>query len=86
MQSGCWVSHKERKAYVEWWPKYKHLHNAELCCSIYEYLRMPPCLKHLPAATMYLEELSRYPFDYLQRNRILWTYEWIQAAKATQAG
>ena len=82
----AWVEFENRMAHVSWWPKDTRLHYAKLCCGIYEYLRAPPCLKHLAAAMQYLEILNQNPEAHMQRDRIRWTTEWIQATKAVFVG
>ena len=81
-----WVHHGNMRAHVAWWPRDARLHYAALCCGIYEYLREPPCLTHLGKATEYLAELNQYPHAPMQRDRILWTREWIRGARAVLAG
>ena len=78
---GVWVRHEGRQAYVRWWPPTQRLHYAELCCGIYEFLRLPPGVEHLREATQYLNVLSQTPQAPMQPDRILWTREWIRAAK-----
>ena len=75
------MHHEGRRAYVKWWPPSRGLHYAELCCGIYEYLRLPPCIEHLREAIQYLNVLSQAPQAPMQHDRIRWTREWIHAAK-----
>jgi len=78
-----WVSFGSRMAYVSWWPRDYRLHYAELCCGIYEFLRMPPCHEHLAEAIQYYDVLMMYRAAPMQMDRILWTREWIRDAKAS---
>ena len=81
-----WMYHENRRARVNWWPSNTRLHYAALCCGIYEYLREPPCRARLREAREYLADLNQYPHAPMQRDRILWTSEWIRETRGVSAG